>query len=210
MIENYLRPRYQKFAVDNIAKRCSQYVTPNQLTVISCLTGISILPALVFKQIGIAIVLLLCSGFLDTLDGTIARLQGSTTNFGTVLDILSDRLVEATIIIGLFLVAPEQRGLLTLCMLTSVLLCVSSFLVVGIFTPNASTKSFYYSPGIMERAEAFIFFGLMMVFPTQFTWLAILFSALVLLTACIRVYQFRSFNLSNLALPLQQVRQKNN
>lgn len=204
MIENYLRPRYQKFAVDNIAKRCSQYVTPNQITIISCLTGLSILPALVFHQTWLAIVLLLLSGYLDTLDGTVARLQGSTTSFGTVLDILSDRIVEATIIIGLFLVAPEQRGLLTLCMLTSVLLCVSSFLVVGIFTPNESTKSFYYSPGIMERAEAFIFFGLMILFPSQFTLLAIVFSELVLLTACIRVYQFKVSTLVFSQLSIQR------
>ena len=57
-------------------------------------------------------------------------------------------------------------------------------------SPNQTEKSFNYSEGIMERPEAFIFFALMILFPNWFPVLASLFSALVFLTAMIRVLEF--------------------
>lgn len=75
-------------------------------------------------------------------------------------------------------------------MLTSILLCVTSFLVVGIFTEKQTEKSFYYSPGLIERGEAFFFFILMILFPSYFVLLSSLFILLVLLTTAIRVVQF--------------------
>lgn len=75
-------------------------------------------------------------------------------------------------------------------MLSSVLLCITSFLVVGIFSQNTTEKSFYYSPGLIERFEAFLFFSLMMFLPGIFSYLAYAFSGLVLMTALIRMAQF--------------------
>ncbi len=46
----------------------------------------------------------------------------------------------------------------------------------------------------MERAEAFIFFLLMILIPSWFINLAWIYSALVLLTAVIRIYQFFRFS----------------
>lgn len=69
-----------------------------------------------------------------------------------------DRVVEFVVVLALWFVAPQQRGLWCLLMLGSMLLCITSFLVVGIFSENQSQKSFHYSSGLMERAEAFSFF----------------------------------------------------
>ena len=69
------------------------------------------------------------------------------------------------------------------------------FLVVGIVSDMVSNKTFYYSPGLMERAEAFLFFTLMILFPSQFIWLGILFSVLALFTAIQRVFEFRSLDI---------------
>ena len=130
------------------------------------------------------------TGFLDTLDGSLARHLKTTSPKGTVFDITSDRLVEFSIILGLYAFDPTHRALGTLLMLGSVLICVTSFLVVGIFEDNQTEKGFHYSPGIMERAEAFLFFGAMILFPSYFMILAILFTSLVFLTAVIRLSQF--------------------
>lgn len=192
MIESYLRPLYQKIFVDPVARWFGRYATPNFITLLSFLTGVGILPSLLFDKIPFACLLLGISGYLDTLDGTVARFRLQTSDLGTILDILSDRFVEAIIIIGLYMVDPANRGLMTLCMLSSVLICVTSFLMVGIFTTNHSNKGFHYSHGLMERAEAFIFFGLMFCLPNYFIELAALFSVLVLLTAIIRIYQYTS------------------
>lgn len=154
------------------------------------MTGVLVFPALYFHESLLAIMLLLMSGYCDTLDGTVARLTGQTSNAGAVFDITSDRLVEFAVIAGLFALDPTHRGWIAILMLGSILMCVTSFLVVGIVTPNTSSKSFHYSPGLMERAEAFIFFILMMVWQSAFNELALLFSLLVCITAIIRLRQY--------------------
>lgn len=191
MLEHHLRQYYQCWFADPFARQLSRRFTPIQLTAIAGVTGLLTVPALVAGWVNAAIALLWLSGVADTLDGTVARLQGKSTPFGTVMDIVTDRLVEFALIIGLFLQSPTERGLLCLCMLGSVLLCVSSFLVVGIFIPNQSVKGFYYSTGFIERAEAFILFSLMIIFPHYFSLLAFIFVLLVLLTTIIRLAEFR-------------------
>lgn len=190
MIENKLRPLYQKFLVDPIVKQMVNRCTPNQITLASCILGIGVIPALLLQQPILATILLLLSGYCDTLDGSLARLKEQSSNVGTVLDIMSDRLVEFAVIFALFSLDPVHHGLGAIMMLGSILLCVTSFLVVGIFTPNDSHKGFHYSPGLMERAEAFIFFIAMIWLPQYFNLLSSIFCILVLWTAYLRIQEF--------------------
>lgn len=191
MIDSRFRNPYQRWIVEPILKtQAIQRFSPNTLTLFACLFGISILPLLALHYSHLALAALIMTGFLDTLDGSLARHLKTTSPKGTVFDITSDRLVEFSIILGLYAFDPTHRALGTLLMLGSVLICVTSFLVVGIFEDNQTEKGFHYSPGIMERAEAFLFFGAMILFPSYFMILAILFTSLVFLTAVIRLRQF--------------------
>ncbi|MBS0289646.1 MAG: CDP-alcohol phosphatidyltransferase family protein [Proteobacteria bacterium] len=190
MIEHYFRPTYQKYLVDPCSRSIAKYVTPNFITCSAGVTGICTAPLLIYDHISLAATMLLISGFLDTLDGTLARNHYSCTPKGTILDIIFDRMVEASVVIGLFGVNPNERGWCALFMLASILICVTAFLVVGIFAQNASQKSFHYSRGLMERPEAFMFFLAMMILPNWFSNLAILFSILVLLTSFLHCYRF--------------------
>ena len=191
MIETNLRKTYQKCCIDPLLHwAIFRKVHPIFLTSLACLSGISAFPMLVYDLSLCAFLLLIISGFLDTLDGSLARLDGRTSVKGAALDILSDRLVEFAIILGLYCVEPGSRALPSLLMLGSVLICVTSFLVVGMFTKNNSEKSFHYSPGLIERAEAFIFFGMMILIPSTFPLLSYIFSLLVMTTASIRMVQF--------------------
>ncbi|GAB4227058.1 MAG: CDP-alcohol phosphatidyltransferase family protein [Chlamydiales bacterium] len=192
MLEEYLRPSYQQLCVAPIAKLLNKHrCPPSLITLFSLVFGVLACPLMILQHSHWAIFSLLISGYCDTLDGTLARLSGQTSSQGTIFDILSDRIVEFSVILGLFSIEPLERGLASLFMLGSVLICMTSFLVVGIFTQNDSEKGFYYSPGIMERCEAFIFFMLMVLFPSYFSLLAWTFTCLVFLTAAIRVFQFR-------------------
>ncbi|QMT60310.1 CDP-alcohol phosphatidyltransferase family protein [Legionella sp. PC997] len=190
MIEQHLREYYQQVLVNPVVTHLHRFITPNQITLLSGILGILILPALIIHQEILAIALLLLSGYCDTLDGTLARFNHHTSNWGSVLDIMIDRLVEFIVVLALWHVSPVDRGLWCLLMLGSMLLCITSFLVVGIFSENQSQKSFHYSPGLMERAEAFAFFIAMMIWPRAFISLASLFTVLVTLTALIRLIQF--------------------
>lgn len=189
MIDSYFRAPYQKILVDPLIPGLSKLnLSPAVYTWGALASGIAVLPALAWGHPVIALFLLYFSGFLDTLDGSIARYQNRTSNRGAMLDIISDRTVESAVILGLYAMDPLSRGWLCLFMLASVLICVTTFLVSGIFIQQETEKSFYYSPGLMERAEAFIFFGLMIAFPQAFTPLSILFSVLVAGTGVKRFY----------------------
>lgn len=192
MIEAHLRPLYQTICVDPIAKRYARYFSANFVTLLAFLTGLAIFPCLLFRHNFLAILFLLMTGYFDTLDGTVARYRNQTSDLGTVLDIMSDRFIEASVVIGLFMVNPATRAMMSLCMISSILMCVTSFLVVGIFSSNDSNKGFYYSPGLMERPEAFLLFALMIIFESYFKSLSIMFSVLVMLTAMIRILEFAS------------------
>ncbi len=190
MIEAYLRPAYQKCLVDPVAAKISAYCNANQITYLAGITGILVAPALFLGWVAAGIFLLLLSGYADTLDGTLARIQANSSEFGSILDIVTDRMVEFAIIIGLYALDPGHRGFFCLAMLGSILICVSSFLVVGIFSTNDSHKGFYYSPGLIERPEAFLFFLLMLLIPAYFSLLAVIFISLVLWTSFWRIKQF--------------------
>ena len=194
MIEPYVRPLYQRIFCDPLARLLGKSFSPNFITLLGTGVGIAIIPTLYFNFTSLALALLIITGIFDTLDGTIARLFQKDSPFGTVLDIIGDRLVEFSIILGLFLVSPETRALGCILMLGSMIICITSFLVVGVFSENESQKGFHYSPGLMERPEAFLFFGAMFLLPQFFQLLAFLFTVLVFLTAYLRVMEFKKQN----------------
>jgi archaetidylinositol phosphate synthase len=168
-------------------------LSPQLITVFAMLVGVLCPVALLLHDQVLAVSLLIISGYLDVLDGAVARRLNCCTARGAFLDIFADRVVEFSVIYGLYLVDPWHRGDLVILMLGSILLCITSFLVVGIFSQNQGEKSFHYSPGIIERPEAFLFFGAMIVWPQWFSLLAFVFVGLVFLTTIIRVWQFYRF-----------------
>ncbi len=186
MLEKHFRPLMQRLIIYPVADRVAQQVTPNQITLGALLLGLSVIPAYLWGGALPATLLLILSGLLDVLDGSVARIRGESSEMGSVYDILADRVVEMSVVIAFYLAVPES-GLLCLLMLGAILICVSSFLLAAIHVPKDGEKSFHYNEGLIERAEAFCFFIIMMWFPDYFTWLACLFIILVLYTAFVRI-----------------------
>ena len=192
MIEQHIRPLLQAVFIDSVAKLLIKKCNPNTITILSFLAGL--LSALSLSvNYYLCVVLLLLSGYLDLLDGSLARLQGCSSQLGTILDILSDRFVESFIIIAIFIYQQPNIAWVGLLMMMSILVCVSSFLLVGIFSQNSSQKSFHYSFGLIERAETFIFFIIMILFPISVFYLGLIYTILVLWTTFYRCYEFYVF-----------------
>lgn len=195
MLERLIKPTYKKVFIDSVLTLAMvRRLQPNAITLVSLLFGVAVLPLLYFQQVWLATMALIISGYCDSLDGAVARATSRSTPLGTVYDIVADRIVEVSAVLGLCAISPDARGAYCALMLASIIICISSFLVVGIFTPNASEKSFHYSPGLMERLEAFAFFIAMMWLPQFFAILAIVFSVLVLFTGLNRVREFATQN----------------
>lgn len=189
MLEQWIRAPYQRYLVDPLAERIC-LMGPNAISLLAGALGPLVAMALVFAHPILASALLLLSGYLDSLDGTLARMHHLSSEKGTVLDIVMDRLVEFSVVFGLLLQAPADRAIVSSLMLGSILLCVTSFLVVGLFSENDSDKSFHYSPGLIERPEAFALFIAMILRPAEFHFFAWTFIILTSLTTVIRVHEF--------------------
>jgi len=196
MIESYIKIFYERKIVSPIAKRLA-FINPNFITLLALVIGLSAALSAWLEHPYIAVILMFLSGYCDSLDGVLARLINRTTIQGAVLDIVCDRVVEFVLILSIFSINPQERALLSLFMLGSSYICVTTFLVVGIFAQKSSEKSFYYSPGLMERFEAFLVFALIFIFPQWFTILASTYTVLVLGTALKRIWDFHFSLLSN-------------
>ena len=68
-------------------------VTPNQLTLLSLLTGLAFCPAFLFGSPLAAFGLLMLHVVLDGLDGPLARFTGRASNQGSFSDTVSDQVV---------------------------------------------------------------------------------------------------------------------
>ena len=157
-------------------------LTPNNVTILALLLGISTSIFLYFDMQIIAVTLLWVSGYLDAVDGAMARRSNSSSSFGTLLDIVSDRIVEVSIVLVLGLKFVDVRYnliVLTVCILMS----MTIFLTVGALREKKGVKSFYYQAGVAERSEGFIFFSLMILIPSYLGIITNIFSILIIITA---------------------------
>jgi phosphatidylglycerophosphate synthase len=132
-----------------------------------------------------AFAVILLSGLLDAVDGRVARLGSGPTAWGGVLDLTFDRIVEASVLLGIALPRPHLHGPgLILAVTWYVNLCV--FLAVGAASAKHSEKVIQYPPGILERGEALVFAFVVVALPS---WAAVAFyvyAALGIVTAAQR------------------------
>ena len=157
-------------------------LTPNNVTILALLLGVSTSIFLYFDMQIIAVTLLWVLGYLDAVDGAMARRSNSSSSFGTLLDIVSDRIVEVSIVLVLGLKFVDVRYnliVLTVCILMS----MTIFLTVGALSEKKGVKSFYYQAGVAERSEGFIFFSLMILIPSYLGIITNIFSILIIITA---------------------------
>lgn len=181
-------------AVDLPAKLlCKTRIRPNHITSLALVTGIVSSIFIGFSFFITGLVLLWISGFLDVLDGTMARLKGQSSKEGAYMDLIFDRMVEAAVMLGLYFALP-QYGVWYLLFLISALFNFTTFTVAGALYKNEGKKSMHYDVGLIERTEAFIGFSLVLIFPS-FTWLVLLvLDGLIFLTGIARFYRILRMN----------------
>lgn len=154
--------------------------TANGVTKIAFVIGISSGLLIYLDKPILAVIALWLSGYLDVVDGTMAR-KTKPSPWGTLLDISFDRLVEVGVILGLAFRFPDSMwALLLLC--ASIVIAMTVFLTVGALSDKKGMKSFYYQAGLAERTEGFILFTLMILFSTYLTAITLIFFAIQIFT----------------------------
>ncbi|WP_270179147.1 CDP-alcohol phosphatidyltransferase family protein [Alkalihalobacillus sp. CinArs1] len=160
-------------------------LSANQVTIISFIIGVTSGLFIYLDHPVLAIIVLWVSGYLDAVDGTMAR-KTKPSAFGTVLDVSFDRVVEISVILGLAFAFPESMWALLL-LSTSIIFAMTIFLTVGAVSEKQGIKSFYYQAGAAERTEGFLLFTAMILFPGYLTLLTLLFLAIELFTSIQRL-----------------------
>ena len=164
--------------IDPILDRSARWLldhglNPNQVTGAALVIGLSAALVLFLGSPWTAVALLWLSGYLDAVDGSMARQSGKSNPFGAMLDIVSDRVVELGIFWALALNHPESH-LAMMGLVSAIVLTMTVFLTTGMLVEKTGRKSFYYQAGLMERTEGFMASTAMMLLQewlVPLTWL---------------------------------------
>lgn len=161
-------------------------VSANGATIAGVVIGIAAGIAFFAQAVWLGIALLALSAALDALDGTIAReCGGAPTPYGGVLDLSSDRVVEAAVILGIAARRPELH-FPALLLVASWYVNITIFLAVGAAMERSGPKMIDYPPGILERTEALIFFAVLALLRPVGPLLCYVFTALEIVTGAQR------------------------
>ncbi len=182
MLDTYGRRYAKKVIVTGADKFINLGMDANGVTKLAFIVGIFSGVALFFNLRILAVVLLWFSGYLDSVDGEIARKTNTTSDYGALMDIVFDRMVEAGIIAAIAINYQGSRVYLVFLSL-SIILSMTIFLTVGALSEKRGVKAFYYQAGIAERTEGFIMFTLMILFINRVEIITIVFTAMILFTA---------------------------
>jgi CDP-diacylglycerol--glycerol-3-phosphate 3-phosphatidyltransferase len=165
-------------------------IRPNALTYAAVAFGVGAAALFYIGCDWLAFAVLIVSGLLDAVDGRVGRIGGHVTAWGGVLDLTGDRIVEATVLLGIAL--PRREWLVPALVLVCswyVNLCV--FLAVGAASSKASAKLIAYPPGLLERSELLILVIVVLVAPSVAPVVIYLYAALVTITAAQRFHYGR-------------------
>ena len=172
---------------------CSKGVTADQVTVISFVIGLGVLPALFFQCYGCALFCIVVNRIGDGIDGALARMT-RVSDGGGFLDIVLDFIFYASVVLGFALANPQQNGLAAVLLLFTFVGTGSSFLAFaimaerrGIESITYAHKGIYYLEGLTEATETIICFVLFCLFPWYFPVIATVFAVLCLVTTATRV-----------------------
>lgn len=201
MLDRYTMPLLNK-AVQPLGQKLAELsVSANSVTAASfllSLLGCYLIATGYFKA---ALGLLIIARLGDALDGVIAR-QTEPTRFGAYLDICTDFVFYSAFVVAFGFYRPDEFAIPALVLVFSFVATGTTFLAFAIqHASDASIrldlpkKGFYYLGGLVEGTETYIFFLIMLLWPSMFPLWAYIFAILCIVTAFLRVvYAYRSLD----------------
>ena len=165
----------------------------NHLTLIGFSFGLLAAIFIIRGHFYIAFICFLLNRVADGLDGAVARLT-KPTDVGGFLDVVADFLFYALIPFAFGVAFPEMR-LAALYLIFSFVGTGCSFLAYAIIaakrdmsTDIRGKKSFYYLGGLTEGGETIVALGLVILWPSLFVPVAIIFGTLCWITTATRIW----------------------
>ena len=161
-------------------------VDPNTITVIGFLLNILTAAVLATGHLSLGGALLLTSALFDMLDGALARVENSQSDFGAFLDSLLDRYSEATILLALIYVFTVRGETANVLLVYGV--AVGSILI-SYARARAEGLGLDAKVGIAPRPERVLILGTGLLFnPTTTVIALVVLAFLTHVTALQRLY----------------------
>ena len=187
-IEMFLRRSF-KGILDKIGTAINKTgILPNTVTLLGLLgtTGGAIL--LATGHIFWGGIVIMITGPIDALDGTMARLRGESTEFGAFVDSVTDRYSELAILAGLliyYLVKMDPTGIIL------VYAAAAGSVMVSYVKARAEGLGFTAKVGILSRVERYLILApcLLLNIPIVALWILAIFANF---TALQRIYFVRN------------------
>lgn len=194
MLDRWTMPLTHR-PLERLAQRLNGRTTPDQVTFIAFLIGISALPLLAWEYYGLALVAVVLNRLGDGLDGALARVSGRSSEAGGFLDIGLDFVFYAAVVLGFALANPAENALAAALLLFAFIGTGTSFLAFaiaakqqGVERPDFPQKAFYYLEGLTEGTETVLALVVFCLFPAHFATLATVFAAACLITTATRLW----------------------
>lgn len=168
-------------------------ISADQVTIVGFVIGLLAVPALIFEQYIVALIVILLNRIADGLDGAVARMT-QLTDAGGYLDIVLDFIFYSAVVFGFLLAVPEQNMIAAGVLLVSFMGTGATFLAFasvaakrGIASPDYPNKSLHYMGGLTEGFETIVAFIVFCLWPHHFPVLAYIFAAACWITAISRL-----------------------
>jgi phosphatidylglycerophosphate synthase len=134
-------------------------LSPNQVTILSGLVGLGSGVCYAVGWVGAAGWLLILSGFLDMMDGWLARRLEKTSRSGDFLDAVLDRYVEIFLYLG---IAVFYRR--TFWMVLACALALAGSMMVSYTRARGEVMGVVYNRGFFQRAERLVYLTIVSIF----------------------------------------------
>lgn len=125
-------------------------ITPDMLTVIGFAGNVGVAVLIAQGKLTLGGVILLLSGFFDSLDGAAARLLNRKDRSGALLDSVVDRYSESVVFLGILVYFFDGGHLIGL---TSTFLAIIGSLLVSYIRARAEGLNVECRVGLMQRGE---------------------------------------------------------
>jgi phosphatidylglycerophosphate synthase len=160
------------------------FLSPNAVTVLAFLAGAAAVAAIAAGARWTALGLWLLNRTLDGLDGTLARVQGRSSDLGAYLDILLDFAVYAAVPIALVLAAPAAGATFAaLVLMACFYLNAASWMYLAALLErrghHAGATRVVMPAGLVAGAETILFYSAAILLPRHLRTILWLMAALV-------------------------------
>lgn len=170
-------------------------LSPNALTTIGFLMTVSAGLAFFYGELQLGGFLVLAGGFMDVVDGYVARKTDRVSRFGSFYDSTLDRVSEVVVFTGVFsLYLGSEPNIGEPWMVYVVALAMAGSLLVSYTRARAEAMGIDCRVGLMQRAERVLLLGIATLFFGSWrsgmvlTWVMFAMAILTNLTALYRIY----------------------